>query len=138
MGPQKTKIGGNTTSTYLSLIPKESNPSSFHHFKLISLCNSFYKIISKVLANQLKPLLPNLISKNQGGFVPNRQIVDNIMLVQEAIHSNMSRNEKGFILKLDMANAFDHVNHSFLIVVLHKFGLSSNFISLIKVSINGP
>jgi len=138
MGFQKKEEGGNTNSTYLALIPKESNPSSFNHFRPISLHNSSYKIISKVLANQLKPLLPILIFKNQGAFVPNKKIIDNIMLIQEAIHSNMSRNEKTFILKLDMANAFNCVNHSFLTLVLQKLVFSSDFIALITTCINGP
>jgi hypothetical protein len=47
-----------------------------------------YKIISKIIANRLKPYLPNIISPNQGGFVEKRQMVDNILLVQEAIHSS--------------------------------------------------
>lgn len=39
----------------------------------------------------------------------NKQTSDSILLVQEAIHSSHLRNEKGFILKLDLANAFDRV-----------------------------
>ena len=77
----KHKIGGNTNSIFLALIPKESRPTSFNHFKPISLCNSFYKIITKIMDNHLKTFLPYLISKNQGGFIPNRKIVDNILLV---------------------------------------------------------
>jgi hypothetical protein len=50
----------------------------------------------------------------------NKQITDNIILVQEAIHSSRERKDKGMVLKLDMANAFDHVKHSFLYKVLEK------------------
>jgi hypothetical protein len=64
-----TKIGGSTNSTFLALIPKDSNLTSFNRFRLISLCNVSYKIFSKILANKLKPLLPLLISPSQGGFV---------------------------------------------------------------------
>ena len=68
----------------------------------------------------------------------NRQIIDSILLVQEAIHSSLSRKEKGFILKLDLANAFDRVRHSFLIAVLKKMGFELPFISLITACISGP
>eukprot|EP00253_Pinus_taeda_P009759 PITA_09759 len=47
---KKGKMGGFTNSTYLALIPKENRPSSFSRFCPISLCNSSYKIISKILA----------------------------------------------------------------------------------------
>jgi len=94
--------------------------------------------MTKVIASRLKPFLPSLISKNQGGFLANRQITDSILLVQEAIHSSQSRNEKGFILKLDLANAFDRVRHSFLLAILKKMGFDVRFLNVIKACISGP
>eukprot|EP00253_Pinus_taeda_P017174 PITA_17174 len=135
---RKGKIGGYTNSTHLALIPKENRPSNFSHSKPISLCNSSYKIFTKILASRLKPLLPMLISENQGGFMANKQISDSILLVQEAIHSSHSRNEKGFILKLDLANAFDRVRHSFLFAVLQKMGFSPFFLDIIRACISSP
>jgi len=132
------RMGGSTNSTFLSLIPKEAKLSSFSRFRPISLCNVFYKIISKIIANQLKPFLPKLISPNQGGFVEKRHIIDNIILVQVAIHSSKSRGEKRMIIKIDMANTFDRVRHNFLCVVLRKFGLGDNFINWIFACIGSP
>eukprot|EP00253_Pinus_taeda_P018715 PITA_18715 len=114
---RKGKMGGFTNSTFLALIPKENRPTSFSRFRPISLCNSSYKIFTKIITMRLQSLLPSLISENQGGFLSNRQIHDTITLVQEAIHSSTSRQEKGFVLKLDLANAFDRVRHSFLFAV---------------------
>jgi len=111
-------MGGITNSSFPTLNPKEVNTSSFSRFRPISLCNVSYKIISKFNSNRIKPLLPKLISPNQGGFVEKRKIIDNIILVQEAIHSSKTKKEKGMIIKLDMANAFDRVNHRFLLVSL--------------------
>ena len=90
---KKKKVGGLKNSTFFPLIPKDPRPSSLKKFRPISLCNASYKIIYKILARRLKPLLHSLISENQGGFVPNRQIVDNIILVQEALQSIFSCNE---------------------------------------------
>eukprot|EP00253_Pinus_taeda_P013957 PITA_13957 len=135
---RKGKLGGYTNSTYLALIPKENRPTTFSRFRPISLCNSAYKIITKNLSSRLKPLLSSLISENQGGFLANRHISDSILLVQEAIHSSISRKEKRFILKLDLANAFDRVRHSFLFAVLHKMGFNTSFINMIKACISNP
>jgi len=48
---RKNKMGGFTNSTHLVLIPKENRPSSFSRFRPISLCNSSYKIFTKILAS---------------------------------------------------------------------------------------
>jgi len=135
---QKGKIGGYTNVSHLAVIPKEKMSSSFARFRPISLCNSSYKILTKIITTRLKPLLPSLISKNQGGFLANRQISDSILLVQEAIHSSQTRNEKGFILKLDLANAFDRVRPSFLLAALKKMGFDDCFLNLIQACISGP
>jgi hypothetical protein len=44
---KSARMGGSTNSSFLALIPKEFNPSSFKRFCPISLCNVSYKIISK-------------------------------------------------------------------------------------------
>eukprot|EP00253_Pinus_taeda_P010854 PITA_10854 len=132
----KCKMGSSIKSSHLALIPKDPNPQSFDRFRPISLCNVSYKIITKILANRLKNILPSIISENQGGFVPRRHITNNVILIQEAIHSSISRNERGMIIKLDMANAFDRVNHSFLQEVLKKFGISEHFTSRVMKCIS--
>jgi hypothetical protein len=108
------KIGGNTNSAFLALIPKEKGAKDFNCFRPISLCNIGYKLITNVIANRMKGILLAIISENQGGFVKGRQLADNYTLVQEAIHSSHLRNEKGMVIQLDLANAFDRVRLSFL------------------------
>eukprot|EP00253_Pinus_taeda_P020773 PITA_20773 len=132
---RKAKMGGGTKSTFLALIPKETNPRSFDRYRPISLCNSSYKIVAKLLANRIKPLLQKLISPAEGGFVKGRQILDNVIQIQEALHSSHARKEQGMIIKLDMSNAFDRVNRSFLLRVLEAFGFSQEFINIIKACI---
>jgi len=56
-------------------------------------------------------------------------MMDNIMLVQEFIHSSRGRHEKGMVIKLDMTNAFDKVRHSFLFAVLTRFGFGADLLA---------
>jgi hypothetical protein len=85
------KVGGATNSSFLALVPKEHGASTLDRFRPISLYNTSYKIMAKIIANKLNPFLRSLILPNQGGFVASRQIWDNFILVQEAIHSSNSR-----------------------------------------------
>eukprot|EP00253_Pinus_taeda_P022475 PITA_22475 len=132
------KLGGGINSAFLALIPKEKGASDFSRFRPISLCNSSYKLVSKIIANRLKNILPDIIPENQGGFIKGRKILDNIVLVQEAVHSSCQRNEKGLVIKLDLANAFDRVRHEFLFVVMKKPGFSTVFINWVKACIASP
>eukprot|EP00253_Pinus_taeda_P011936 PITA_11936 len=129
---RKEKVGGGINSTFLALIPKENNPGTFDRYRPISLCNSSYKILAKLMANRIKPLLQKLITPAQEGFVKGRHILENVIQVQEALHSIQLRREQGMLIKLDMCNTFDRVNRSFLYRVLSAFGFNQKFIDIIK------
>jgi len=49
--------------TNITLVPKTNSPSKMTKYRPISLSNVAYKLISKVLAKQLKAILPYLITE---------------------------------------------------------------------------
>jgi len=117
--------------TNLTLVPKVPTPEGLDQYRPISLCNYAYKIISKVLANRLKPFLPDLISKEQSAFVSGRQIQDNILIVQEVLHQLKTRKHKRkfqAIVKMDMKKAYDRVEWDFLRDYLLKIGFHSTWV----------
>lgn len=89
-------IPSETTEALLVLIPTETKPCSMRAFKPLSLCNTVYKLCSKMIVNRLKEVWKGFISPYQMSFVPGRQSTDNVILCQEFIHSmRYSKAKKG-------------------------------------------
>ena len=57
-------------ATLICLIPKMVKPKSVQQFRPIGLCNTFYKMVTKILVLHLKSFLNNLIHHLQASFIP--------------------------------------------------------------------
>lgn len=70
-----------------------------------------YKVLTKIVVNRLKPLLPDIISPNQTGFIPTRSIHENIIVAQEMMHSMRKiRGRNGFfVIKVDLMKVYDRL-----------------------------
>jgi hypothetical protein len=120
--------------TAIILIPKVNDPELITQFRPISLCNVLYKIISKVLANRLKVILPEIISIAQSAFVPGRLITDNVLVAYECVHALRGKREgkdSFCAVKLDMHKAYDRVEWSFLKDMMTRLGFSEQWTNLI-------
>ena len=119
--------------TVITLIPKVNQPSKMSEFRPISLCNVFYKIIAKTIANRLRGVLDGVISENQCAFIPGRQIMDNTIVGFECLHRIKRRKMKygSMAIKLDMSTTYDIVEWCFLRKMLIKSGFFYKWVNLI-------
>lgn len=110
--------------THLCLIPRVENPITIKDYRPIRLANVACNIISKILAERMKPWLHNIITENQLAFIPGRFITDNVLISHELMNSLHTKNLKNkfMALKLDIAKAFDKVEWSFIDLVMEKMG----------------
>jgi hypothetical protein len=124
--------------TYITLIPKRQAASNFNQFRPISLCNFYYKIISKILVLRLRPILPKLIDPAQVAFVPDRWIAENVVLAQEVVHTfhNMKRKKGSVGFKLDFKKAYDSLEWDFILAVMRAVGFDQKVVDLIHQCIS--
>jgi hypothetical protein len=124
--------------TRIALIPKVDNPSKVTQFRLIRRADFTYKIISKIFANRLKPLLQKIISPNQSAFLPSRSIQDNLILAHEIFHSMKNKKGNGALmaLKLDMEKAFDRMEWGFILKIFSCLGFNLKWIQMIEQCIS--
>jgi len=109
----------NFNSNTIVLIPKVENVDTVNHYRPIALANFKFKIITKILADRLAPIMSTIVSEEQRGFIRGRNIRDCICTISEAINLFQSRSFGGKVaFKVDISKAFDTLEWSFLLAVL--------------------
>jgi hypothetical protein len=116
------EVNQNLNSTFITLIPKVNGPATFGDFRPIALCNLCYKIISKIIAKRIRPILSRTLSEEQFGFLKGRQIIDAIGTAKECLHSIKEKKLQALILKIDLKKAYDNISWDFLRLVLIQCG----------------
>jgi hypothetical protein len=121
------------------LILKTKTPASLKDYGPISLCNVIYKVVSKCLANRLRPLLQDLISETQSAFIPGRMITDNATIAFECIHALQSGSKnagKFCAYKLDLMKAYDRIDWNYLEATMRKIGFADQWVKWIMVCVS--
>ncbi|GBG79346.1 hypothetical protein CBR_g29496 [Chara braunii] len=102
----------------ITLIYKKGDKRSIINYRPISRLNVSYKLLSKLLARRLAPLLPELIHTDQGAFIQGRSIAENIFTAVGALEIIHRENRQVAITMLDLEKAYDRVNWSFVLATL--------------------
>ena len=122
-------------SQYLAtiiLLYKKGPRPDIRNWRPIALLNNDYKLISKVYAERMKTVLPEIISQDQKGCVAGRYIGENIRMIDDILYEIENQSPDSKILQLDQEKAFDRVEWNWLFSVLSHFNFGDIFIQNLK------
>ncbi|KAL3693100.1 hypothetical protein R1sor_006751 [Riccia sorocarpa] len=111
----------------IRLIHKGGDRKLLGNWRPISLMKLTYKIVTKLLANRVKIVLPTLVDMQQTGFVMGRRITDNVLSLKIGQEWAKWSNQKALFLKLDFIKAYDRVDYKYLGRTLEMMGFDRQF-----------
>ena len=119
------------------LIPKKGKePTLLKNWRPLTLLNTDYKILAKVMANRIKPVLQYVIAETQTGFMEGRHIGENIRRTMDLV-SHVSKNKKeALLISLDYEKCFDKIAHNAVFGAIKYFELGEYFEKMIRVFFN--
>ena len=100
--------------------------------------NTDYKIASKAIANRLKKVLPNLINQDQTGFLKNRSISENILLIEGMLRHIEKEKIPGLLLFVDFEKAFDTIEWAFIVKTLKHYNFGPSLVKWFETFYNDP
>uniref|UniRef100_A0A670II65 Reverse transcriptase domain-containing protein n=1 Tax=Podarcis muralis TaxID=64176 RepID=A0A670II65_PODMU len=123
------RIPNTWKEAYITLIPKkEADTLEVKNYRPISLLNNDYKLFADIMAERLKKVLNNRIHKDQTGFLPGRQLRDNVRNLIDIIeYLDMSIDRQAALVFIDAEKAFDNISWDFLKKSLEMMGMGEKF-----------
>jgi hypothetical protein len=91
------------------------------------LLNVSFKIFTKVVTNRITEITKKVISPTQTTFLPERNIMEGLIILHKTIHEMHRRKQSGVLLKLDFEKAYDKINWIFVQQTRRMKGFSSTW-----------
>ena len=124
--PQTTSRG------ILSLMEKENrNLLELKNWRPLSLLNTIFKLLSKILAIRLNKILPDLIHSDQTGFRKGMGIADNLIELVTMLQEIENGSDPYLLLSFDILKAFDRVEWNVLWKIMYKYGFSEKYVQMV-------
>jgi exonuclease III len=111
----------------IAMLPKKEGADDISDFRPISLIHAIAKIIAKVLALRLGPLMDELVSNAQSSFIKKRSIHDNFLYVKNLAKRLHKSKTPSLLFKLDIRKAFDSIRWEYILDLLRRRGFPAQF-----------
>lgn len=116
-------------------LPKKSDAQNLDDLRPISILPTLSKVFEKVLNYQIKQHLDkyNILPNSQSGFRSGFSCATALLDVTDNIFKEIDNGNASVLVLLDYSKAFDTINHSLMLAILHFIGFSANAIELMAI-----
>eukprot|EP00971_Amphidinium_carterae_P340848 6479364-Amphidinium_carterae.1 len=119
-------------SSHLIWIPKEeANALSVDQFRPLSLEQSCYKLLCRMMAAAWMPHLSALVSPHQHAYIRDRGLTTALWEIEFGALFAARAHEQALLLALDIDSAFPSVNRQWIKMVLRHVGLTDNQVRML-------
>jgi len=127
-------------------IPEKPHPVRIEDYRPLTLLNADYKILARIIANRLKPILPEQIHSQQHCGIQGTSVFEAIATIRDVVAHAETTNSPLCVISLDFHSAFDRISHRYLEGTLRAYGFEDLFVRRImglyrnatsEVQING-
>jgi hypothetical protein len=108
-------------------IPKQTKMTTPEDRRPITLLNTGYKLVTRMIAQRLKPILEKNLSKTQFCGDLGNNILDAVATVRDTIAFAEYTNTPLCVMALDFKQAFDNISHEYLFSIICSYGLTERF-----------
>ena len=134
---EQGSFGLSSRKGLISLLPKKGKDSRYiKNLRPLTLLNTDFKVLAKVMANRIKKVLPHIIGPQQTGFMPGRCIYTNIRKTIDIVGHIFQSGKQAVIISIDFEKCFDRIEHESIYGALALFNFGMNFIKWSKVFFN--
>ena len=109
-------------------LPKRRGTNDPRDFRPITLLNADYKILARIIAQRLRPVLAEHFKDTQSCGVSGNSILDAAATIRKTIAFAETESVPLCVLSIDHKNAFDNIAHEYLFQTLRRFGISDPFV----------